>query len=121
MYTDSAPACAKLYINMQNPGFNDVEDLEPAQKVPLSAADFDTDAKTPLKVVKFQRVNRLQCSFVAFMTRFSLTIFIDENGGEEYTTLSGLKIYGTALDTVNVAAIHEKRQEHEHQDVFVAR
>ena len=48
------------------------------------------------------------------MTRFSLTIFIDENGGEEYTTLSGLKIYGTALDTVNVAAIHEKRQEHEH-------
>ena len=55
---ESAPTSAKLYINMQNPGFSDVEDLEPVQKIPLSAADFEGETKTPLKVVKFQRVNR---------------------------------------------------------------
>lgn len=48
---------------------------------------------------------------MSFMT-CSLAIFIDENGGEEYTTISGLKIYGTPLDTVNVAAIHEQKHEH---------
>lgn len=64
---DSAPSSAKLYINMQNPGFSDVEDLEPTQKVPLSAADFDADTKTPLKVVKFQRVNRFYFDFVVVL------------------------------------------------------
>ena len=51
---------------------------------------------------------------MSFMT-CSLAIFIDENGGEEYTTISGLKIYGTPLDTVNVAAIHEQKHEQQHE------
>mmetsp|Transcript_14690 Transcript_14690/g.22163 ORF Transcript_14690/g.22163 Transcript_14690/m.22163 type:complete len:166 (+) Transcript_14690:92-589(+) len=95
---ESAPTGIKLFTNLQNPGFSDVEDVEPVQKLLLEPSDFHPDHKTNLKLVKFLHVN-------------SLTIYVDENGGEEFSTLSGLKIYGHALDSVNVAAIHERRNE----------
>ena len=48
----------KLFTNMQNPGFSDVEDSEPAQLLTLGPEDYGPDTKCSLKVVKFQRVNR---------------------------------------------------------------
>jgi len=41
----------------------------------------------------------------------SLTIFVEENNGDEYSVLSGLKIYGVTIDGMNVAAIHEQKKD----------
>jgi len=38
-------------------------------------------------------------------------IFVQENAGEEFSILSGLKIYGTPIETMNVASIHDQKKE----------
>jgi hypothetical protein len=55
---DTSPAGVKLFANIQNPGFSDVDDSEPSQKIPLSSNDFLPGNRTALKVVKFLHVNR---------------------------------------------------------------
>jgi hypothetical protein len=54
----TAPTSAKLFINLPNPGFGDVEDVAPVQKVELSSEDLARATPVNLKTVKFQRVNR---------------------------------------------------------------
>ena len=45
-------------MNLQNPGFEDVEDAESSQTLVLGPQDYGLDNKINLKTVKFQRVNR---------------------------------------------------------------
>lgn len=53
----------KLFTNLPNPGFSDAEENEPAQKIALDPSrELKPDDKIPLKLVKFQNVNR--CSLV---------------------------------------------------------
>ncbi len=58
LVSDSAPAVVKLFVNLQNPGFSDVEDIEPAQRIALREEDFVPGSRVNLKLVKFLHVNR---------------------------------------------------------------
>jgi len=58
--TGSSPTLIKLFPNLTNPGFNDVEDMEASQALHLGPNDYDGSSKIPLKAVKFGRVNRLE-------------------------------------------------------------
>eukprot|EP00607_Mallomonas_marina_P002900 CAMPEP_0182430064 /NCGR_PEP_ID=MMETSP1167-20130531/36485_1 /TAXON_ID=2988 /ORGANISM="Mallomonas Sp, Strain CCMP3275" /LENGTH=144 /DNA_ID=CAMNT_0024614675 /DNA_START=72 /DNA_END=503 /DNA_ORIENTATION=+ len=71
---DSAPTGIKLFTNLSSPGFSDAEDLEPAQILNVGPDDFLPGNKIGVKIVKFQQVN-------------SLSIFIEENNGEEFSVL----------------------------------
>ena len=100
---DSAPTSLRLYSNLSNPGFTDIEDLEMAQAISLTLSDLDSGRKIALKPVKFQRVT-------------ALTVFVPENGGEEFTSLSALKLYGFTLDGLDVSTIHQQHShQHQHQ------
>ena len=97
---DSAPTSLRLYSNLSNPGFTDIEDLEVAQTIPLTPTDLASGKRIPLKPVKFQRVT-------------AVTVFIADNGGEEFTSLSALKFFGYTLDGLDVSTIHQQHA-HEH-------
>ena len=57
-----APSIIKLFPNMPNPGFSDADENEPAQTINLdSGRQLLPDDKIPLKLVKFQNVNRFYC------------------------------------------------------------
>lgn len=97
---DSAPTALKLYANLASPGFTDIEDIEASQSIALQEGDLSSARKLPLKQAKFQRVS-------------SLTVFIHENKGEEFTSVSSLKLYGFTLDGLDVGTIHNQHN-HEH-------
>ncbi|CAN0268591.1 unnamed protein product [Phaeothamnion confervicola] len=56
---DSAPLTVKLFINRDSFGFSDVDSMEPAMTLELTADDLSPDNVTLLKFVKFQRVSSL--------------------------------------------------------------
>eukprot|EP00164_Ancoracysta_twista_P002364 GFYU01003127.1.p2 GENE.GFYU01003127.1~~GFYU01003127.1.p2 ORF type:complete len:180 (+),score=60.93 GFYU01003127.1:27-542(+) len=97
---DSAPRTIKLFANKNSLGFDDVSDLEPVQTIVIEkddlAAKDDNTLIIPLKFVKFQNVT-------------ILTIFVEDNHGEEYTTLSRVTLIGSKLAGTNVNDI--KKQE----------
>lgn len=55
---ETAPTSVKLFVNLPNPGFGDVEDLAPVQTVELTSENLTRSTPVNLKTVKFQRVNR---------------------------------------------------------------
>lgn len=55
---DSAPTSVRLFANLPSPGFSDVEDGEAAQHIALTPAALSPDTRIPVKVVKFQSVNK---------------------------------------------------------------
>ena len=120
---NSSPQTVQVYVNLTNPSFTNIDDEEVTETIILdpvppvgntntssdvdidtAAIDDNTNNNAPLtnintrirlkRAVKFQRVH-------------SLTIFITDNYGEEFTTLSELNIFGFTLDGLDVAHIHE--------------
>ena len=84
------PTKIHLYVNRENLGFEDCEDVDPTQTIHLSAAEVKEDAEPiALKYVKFQRVR-------------SITIFIEDNAGGDVTALGGLKIFGKGVANTNM-------------------
>lgn len=84
------PTKIHIYVNRENLGFEDCEDVDPTQSLQLTAADLKEDAEAILlKFVKFQRVK-------------SITLFIEDNAGGEVTALGGLKIYGRPVANTNM-------------------
>jgi len=84
------PTKIHIYVNRENLGFEDCEDVDPTQTIHLSAAEVKEDADAVLlKFVKFQRVK-------------SITIFIEDNAGGEVTALGALKIYGRPTANTNM-------------------
>ena len=58
-YSDRAPSIIKLYANLPNPGFSDAEETEPGQKLVFEPGKLLLpDDRIPLKIAKFQNVNR---------------------------------------------------------------
>jgi hypothetical protein len=96
----STPTSVRLFANLISPGFTDINELEPTQVITVGDTELSTGRKIILKQVKFQRCD-------------SLTIFIAENRGEDFTTLSGLKIFGFTLDSLDVGSIHHQHS-HSH-------
>jgi len=85
------PTTVRLFVNRNNLGFGDIEDVDPTQELELSNADLKESADPFLvKFVKFQRVK-------------SLTLFIEDNAGGDITALGGLKIMGRNVATTNMA------------------
>jgi PITH domain len=82
------PNKVHLYVNRENLGFEDCDDVDPTQTLNLTAEDVKNPI--PLKFVKYQRVK-------------SLTIFIEDNQGDDVTALGGIKIYGRPVASTNMA------------------
>jgi hypothetical protein len=79
------PTKIHLYVNRENLGFEDCEDVDPTQTIDLSAAEVKEDADPiVLKFVKFQRVR-------------SITFFIEDNAGGDVTALGAMKIFGKGV------------------------
>jgi len=84
------PTAVRVFVNRNNLGFEDIEDVDPTQELQLSAADLKENADPLLlKFVKFQRVK-------------SITLFIEENSGGDISALGGLKIMGRLVATTNM-------------------
>jgi hypothetical protein len=87
------PTLVKLYVNRENVGFEDADDIDPTQEIVLTAADLKEDAPPVLlKYVKFQRVR-------------SITLFVVENAGGDVTAIGGLKFLGQPLPTTNMSEL----------------
>lgn len=85
------PTLVKLYVNRENVGFEDADDIDPTQEIVLTAEDLKEDAAPVLlKFVKFQRVR-------------SITVFVAENAGGDVTAIGGLKLFGQPLPTTNMS------------------
>jgi PITH domain len=85
------PAKINLYVNRDNLGFEDAEDVDPTQTLHITSEDLrETADPIPLKYVKYQRVS-------------SLTLFIEENQGGDVSALGSLKLYGRPVTTTNMA------------------
>lgn len=88
---ETNPSKVHLYVNRENLGFEDCEDVDPTQTLHLTTEDLkESSEPINLKYVKFQRVK-------------SLTVFIEDNQGGEITALGGIKLFGQPLATVNMA------------------
>lgn len=89
------PTTVKLFVNRNNLGFEDIDDVEPTQVLELTAEQLketteSSSAAIPTKYVKFQRTK-------------TLTIFIEDNNGGEITALGGLKLMGRTVATTNMS------------------
>ncbi|EKU21349.1 hypothetical protein NSK_002318 [Nannochloropsis salina CCMP1776] len=92
---EAAPATVKLYLNKTSFSFDDAENIEPTQVLELTEEDYKAEKVTLLKFVKFQRVS-------------SLTIFVENNNGADYTALSMLRLFGTPLQGTDVSKIQKQ-------------
>jgi hypothetical protein len=80
-----------LYVNRENLGFEDIDDIDPTQTLHLTSEDLkETSDPILLKYVKYQRVK-------------SLTLFIEDNQGGEVTALGGIKLFGRPVASTNMA------------------
>lgn len=88
---ESNPSTVKLFVNRENLGFEDIDDVEPTQTFSLTAEDLrESSDPIQLKFVKFQRVK-------------SITFFIEDNNGGEVSALGSLKIMGRPVGTTNMS------------------
>ena len=84
------PSKIHIYVNRENLGFEDCDDVEPEQTLELTAADLrETADPITLKYVKFQRVK-------------SLTFYIEDNAGGDVTALGALRLFGRPVTTTNM-------------------
>mmetsp|Transcript_14697 Transcript_14697/g.35413 ORF Transcript_14697/g.35413 Transcript_14697/m.35413 type:complete len:195 (+) Transcript_14697:171-755(+) len=94
---DMNPVTVHIHVNRNNLGFEDIEDVDPAQSITLTSGDLQeiSDA-IDLYYVKFQRVK-------------SLTLFIEDNAGGDVTAIGGLKIMGRTIATTNMNDFKSKQ------------
>mmetsp|Transcript_5922 Transcript_5922/g.11002 ORF Transcript_5922/g.11002 Transcript_5922/m.11002 type:complete len:195 (+) Transcript_5922:73-657(+) len=85
------PTAVKLFVNRNNLGFEDIDDVEPTQTFDLTAENL-RESSDPImtKFVKFQRVK-------------TLTIFIEDNNGGEVSALGAIKLMGRTVATTNMS------------------
>jgi PITH domain len=96
---ESNPSKVHLFVNRENMGFEDCDDVDPTQTLHLTSEDLKEGAEPiALRYVLYQRVT-------------SLTIFVEDNQGGEVTALGGIKLYGRPTDNVNMADF-KKQPEH---------
>ncbi|KAL7579017.1 hypothetical protein ACA910_019059 [Epithemia clementina (nom. ined.)] len=92
------PSKIHLYVNRENLGFEDCDDVDPQQTLHLTSEDLkETSDPIALKYVLYQRVS-------------SLTIFIEDNQGGEITALGGLRIMGRSVAGTNMAELKKQAE-----------
>jgi PITH domain len=95
-YPELNPSKILLYVNRDNLGFEDCEDVEPTQTLHLTSEDMKKPIQ--LKYVKYQRVK-------------SLTLFIEDNQGGDITALGGLKLFGYPVESTNMNDFKKQQQQ----------
>lgn len=91
---DSAPRRVKLFINRASLGFSEASSEAAVQEFELTPDNLEGQPVV-LKYVKFQRVTHL-------------TIFIEDNQGEDdMTRIQCIRLFGSAGQTMDVAAINK--------------
>jgi hypothetical protein len=89
---DQAPRRVKLFINRASLGFSEAADFAATQEFELTEQQLGGEP-VQLKYVKFQAVNHL-------------SIFVEDNqGDEEVTRVGKIQLLGAAGQTMNVAEI----------------
>lgn len=90
----SCPATVKVFANHLNLSFSDATDVPPTQVLNLAPPESGPAVVIiPLQASKWQRVE-------------SLTLFVEDNHGDEVSSLYSLKVFGTPVHGTNVADIH---------------
>ena len=89
------PSKIHIYVNRENLGFEDCDDVDPTQTLHLTAVDMKKPIQ--LKYVKYQRVH-------------SLTLFIEDNQGGDVTALGGIKLFGFSVSSTNMAEFKKQQQ-----------
>ena len=84
----SAPLLIKLYQNLPALSFSDLDSLAPIQEIRVTDTDL-VSGKLALRFVKFQRVT-------------SLSIFVQENRGGDFTRINGIEFFGQAVQDMNM-------------------
>jgi hypothetical protein len=85
------PTVIKLFVNRENIGFEDADDIDPTAEFLLTSKDLkEGGTSLILKFVKFQRVK-------------SITLYVEENNGADVSALGMLKFYGRPVGTTNMA------------------
>jgi hypothetical protein len=84
------PTTVHVYVNRENLGFEDINDVDPTSTFNLTADDLRESADPIMtKFVKFQRVR-------------SMTFFIEDNNGGEVSALGSLKLMGRPIIQTNM-------------------
>jgi len=85
------PSRVLLFVNRNNLGFEDIEDVDPTTTLELTSDDLKENADNLLlQYVKYQRIK-------------SITLFVEDNNGGEISALGGLKFFGKPVATTNMA------------------
>jgi hypothetical protein len=85
------PTTVHVYVNRENLGFEDINDVDPTSTFNLTAEDLRESADPIMtKFVKFQRVK-------------SMTFFIEDNNGGEVSALGSLKLMGRPNISMNMS------------------
>ena len=103
--TGHAPKRVSVFVNRPNLDFSEAEDMKPTQKITLSSASFGPVSIVPLDYVLFQKVS-------------CLTLFIEDNqGDEDETVLHSILIIGippTTLDMSDFKRVSGTKGEADH-------
>jgi hypothetical protein len=84
------PSSVKLFVNRNNLGFEDIDDVEPTQVLQLTAEDLRESSEPVMtKFVKFQRVK-------------TLTIYVEDNNGGDVSALGSIKLMGRTVASTNM-------------------
>ncbi|KAJ3042470.1 hypothetical protein HDV00_007241 [Rhizophlyctis rosea] len=96
-----APKTIRTYVNRPHTlSFDEADSVEALDTIELSVKDYEQNAITPLRFVKYQSVH-------------SLTIFIENNQGDaETTVVKQIILYGTPVETTKMSDF--KKIGHEH-------
>ncbi|CAG8612292.1 8637_t:CDS:2 [Ambispora leptoticha] len=87
---EHAPKTIKLYVNRINFGFDETDSIEATQTLELTEKDYEETSVIPLRFVKFQAVT-------------SLVLFVQDNLGDEDTTIiKNLVFIGSPVETTKM-------------------
>ena len=91
MEPENNPSKVHLYVNRENLGFEDCEDVDPEQTLDLTAESL-RESSDPINL-----------KYVRFQCAKSLTLFIEDNNGGEISALGMLKLYGRPVASTNMS------------------
>ena len=78
---DTAPGTVKLFLNQNNIGFSDANEMKPIQICQLTPGQEITIDLSPAKWSRTE----------------SITIFVQDNHGSSISSLHSIRIYGSAV------------------------
>lgn len=87
----SCPRTLKLFMNSESLGFDAASDQKPLQEIVISNSSI-TEFVVNLQAVKWQRTD-------------SITIFVVDNHGADFSSLTSISIHGSSINGTDVSKI----------------